>query len=202
MTKLQIFLDVTMCVCWMITYILVLISTKIYRYPAISPYTQVFALSVEIGGFIARIIWKFFDFFHFCYLFWSLIEIVIIVEIIRLKFLKNLKLYFASIGVLSAAFAYLVVVYNIRLFLTYFISFCGDLIWLAFILKNKDYPFKPLNLAAFLIKFIADVVCVPVYLGRSYIFVDIICIALPSLDFLFIIVYFLKEIGNRNQQFN
>ena len=193
MSELQTFFDLTMCVGWMTTYTLVLISTKVYKYPAISPYAQAAILPVEIGVFIARIMWKNFDFIHFCYLFWCLLEIAIIVEIIRLKFVKNLKLYFVFIGVLSAVVVYLVIVHNMMLFLTYFLTLCGVLIWFIFILKNKDYPFKPLNLAAFLSKFVGDAVAVPVYLGDGKIIEDIVCVALPSLDFMFIIVYFLKK---------
>ena len=202
MTKLQIFLDLTMCVAWMATYILVLISTKIYKYPAISPYAQAMILPVELGVSFARIIWKSFGFIHFCYLFWSLIEIAIIVEIIRLKFLKNLKSYFTFIIVLSVAVTYLLVVHNMILFLTYFFTFSGNVIWLLFILLKNDYPFKPLNLLTFCVKFIGDAILIPVYFGNGNLITNILVFALPSLDFLFIIVYFLKKIGKHNQQFN
>lgn len=200
MTDLQTFLDLTMCVCWMATYTLVLISTKTYKYPAISPYAQAIILPVEAGVSIARITWKSFGFIHFCYLFWSLIEIAIIVEIIRLKFLKNVKLYFTFIIVLSVAVTYLVVVHDMILFLTYFLTFLGNVIWLVFILSKNDYPFKLLNLIAFFSKFIGDAVAIPVYLGVGNVIDDIVCIALPSVDFLFIIVYFLKKRQQNNQK--
>lgn len=196
------FADLTMCVCWVVTYTLVLVSTKIYKYPAISPYAQAMILPAELGVFIVRIIiWKSFGFIGFFYLFWTLVEIAIIVEIIRLKFLKNLKLYFAFIGVLSAAVVYLVVAHNMILFLTYFLTFLGVIIWLLFILSKKDYIFKPLNLIAFSAKFVGDAIAIPVYLGTGGMIEDIVCIALPSVDFLFIIIYFLKKRQQNKQHF-
>ncbi len=199
MTDLQTFLDLTMCVCWMATYTLVLISTKTYKYPAISPYAQAIILPVELGVSIARITWKSFGFIHFCYLFWSLIEIAIIVEIIRLKFLKNLKSYFAFIGILSVAVTYLLVVHNMILFLTYFLTFSGNVIWLLFILLGNNYPFKTLNLLAFCAKFVGNAIVIPVYFGDGNLITDILVFALPSVDFLFIIVYFLKKRQQNNQ---
>lgn len=202
MTKLQVFLDLTMCVAWMLTYILVLISTKIYKYPAICPYTQATMLPVEIGIFTARIILGTrFNFIIFFYFFCVFIEFAIIVEIIRLKFLKNLKLYFASIAILSGGVTYLVIVQNYMLFCAYFLTFSGAIIWLVFILTKKDYPFNILNLMVFFTKFIADVVLIPVYLdiGPISIITDILVFALPSVDLLSIIVFLMKKRLQNNQ---
>lgn len=48
---------------------------------------------------------------------------------------------------------------------------------------------KPLALAAFITKFVGDLISIPTYLGSGIWLIDIICVLLPALDFLFIIVY-------------
>lgn len=59
---------------------------------------------------------------------------------------------------------------------------------------------KPLTLAAFLAKFIGDAISIPVYFGRGPLLIDAICILLPIMDFLFIMLYFVRKRADKKSQ--
>ena len=88
---------------------------------------------------------------------------------------------------------YFVMVKEQVLFFAYFNTYVGELFWLSFILK-KDYPMKPIALGAFVTKFIADTLVIPVYYGKSIPLIDFMCITLPIIELSFVFIYLIKNL--------
>lgn len=126
----------------------------------------------------------------FSYIYWTIIEILIIYVMIKHGYIQRRKAprYLTLVCVMTCIMCYLVAIKGHMFFFSYFNTFIGEIFWLLLIFK-KDYPMKPLALAAFITKFVGDLISIPTYLGSGIWLIDIICVLLPALDFLFIIVY-------------
>ncbi len=79
----------------------------------------------------------------------------------------------------------------------YLNTFIGEIFWLHHINK-KDFPIKPLVFPIFIAKFMADAFAISVYFGRGPLMANIICVALPILDFAFIITYLQKHLNMKS----
>ena len=180
---------------WMITSTLILIGTIKYRYPLIPPQAQAIIATFEFVtfSFFVRSGQAGFDYISTAYLYWTEIEIVQMIEVIIKG--KHIILYlFRVILVVGIIHAAMLITENIYAF-SYFTTFIGEIIWFRHILR-KEYPMNSIVLIAFMTKFLADVIAVPVYIGMGDLVNRIICAALPILDFLFLVVYFVKT--NKN----
>lgn len=192
MDKINIFLDAAMCIFWMITYTLVFVGTIKYKYPLISPITQAIIAPLEILMAVFSVIGNFIlDYISIAYIYWTIIEIAIFIVILRNGFDKKKYIipYMGLIVFFVAVIFYVMIFKEQYVFSLYFFTLVGECIWLKYIL-NKNYPLKPISLAVFVSKFIADFLAIPVYIGKSGFIIDMICILLPVLDFVFIIIYF------------
>ena len=200
----QILLDELMCVLWIITYTLCFISTIKYQYLALSPITQLMIAPFEFAvlcSFISKGSFRF-DYVSIAYLYWTVIEIALYVLVVKYAFHNNRKktiIYFSAMAVMTVLMFYLVAVKNYMFFFSYFNTFIGELFWCYYILK-KDYPTKPLNLAAFIAKFVGDAISIPVYLHTGNLVSSIICVLLPILDFSFIYIYFVRSRKSRRTE--
>lgn len=188
--------DLILSALWMATYTFVLIGTIKYKYPLISPATQIFIGSLENSVVIAlwlsgTVGW---NYIWIGNLYWALIELVIIVVHIRFRFIpKRYALpYMICYLLMTGIMCYLVVYKGRMFFCNYFNTLIGVSIWYAHI-KKKGYPMKPIALVAFVTKFAADSIGILVYWGAESWITNTICVLLPMLDFLFIHAYFHDE---------
>lgn len=197
MTQIQIILDVGMCLLWITTYTLVLIGTIMYRYPLISPITQVIIAPLEFSVLFLFIKLGAFrlDYASVAYLYWSIIEIIIISVMMKKEYIRK-KYTIPYIGTLisiTGIMVYWVTIKENMFFFNYFNTFIGIFFWLIFVLENKDYPMKSITLAIFIIKFIADVLAFVVYHGEGNWVANLLCILLPVVDSIFLLVYFRRK---------
>lgn len=195
MSNIELFLDTAMCLLWIATYTLVLIGTIKYKYPLISPITQAIIAPLEFSVFILCVITSAtFNYAVVAYMYWSIIEVAIFVAIMKTGSIKKKLLYYYIVlsMVVFATMIILVVCKRQVLFYNYLNTFTGMLFWFGFIFK-KDYPMKPFALFIFIIKFIADIFAAIVYCDDGVWITDMLCILLPILDFLFIVVYFIRR---------
>ncbi len=93
---------------------------------------------------------------------------------------------------MTALMVYLVVVLDYAVVFSYIITFFAELFWLCYITKEK-YPIKPLILAAFVSKFIADICAIPVYYHYGHWIISVLAIVIPIIDFCFFVVYYLRK---------
>lgn len=196
MSSLASMLDIAMCVLWVLTYTLVLIGTITYRFPLISPATQAVIAPFEFAVFI-KFIYRDalgFDYVFLSYAYWTAIEIAIIYQIVRIGFINKNRVipYVFVITVLTCIMCYCVIANKYMFFFSYFNTFVGEIFWLVFILK-KDYPMRPIALAAFFAKFIGDAISIVPYFGHGGFLINFICLTLPLLDLAFIFIYFKRK---------
>lgn len=199
MGSIYIVLDTAMCMLWIVTYTLVLIGTVKYRYPLISPMAQAIIAPFEFSAVILfSKLSSEFNYAFAAYLYWALVEIAIIIVILKIGFIKKkyIGLYVGFVVIVTAAMIDLVAIRGYMFFFSYFNTFVGMLFWFIFILK-RDYPIKPIALAVFVVKFIADVLGAIVYFGNSVWLTNMFCILLPILDIVFIPIYF-RRVWQRN----
>lgn len=191
--------DAVLCFLWMLTYTLVLIGTERYKYPLISPITQILIASLEFsvvfqlildGGIGWNHIW-------ISYLYWALIEAAIIGVQIKRGFIPKHHVggYLFLLATATMIMCYLVAYKGHGFFLSYFNTFVGEIIWLVHI-RKKDYPMKPIALLLFSTKFAADAIGISIYFGRGSWMTDLISVLLPVLDFMFIHIYCLRAAGD------
>lgn len=196
MNEFQIVLDSMMCLGWVITYIFVIIGTYKYQYPLISPVAQAIIAPFEIAVLIKYIVIGYFGWNYptFAYLLWTILDVGAIILILNMKYLKPklVKKYVLLIILITVVMCYCVIIIDQMYFFSYFNTMLGEIIWFKFIFKD-NYPLKRYSLFAFISKFIADTIAIFVYLDAGPLLIDIICIALPILDLLFIIVWFYKK---------
>lgn len=182
-----------MCVLWITTYTLVLIGTKKYKYPLISPITQVITAPLEFSVLFLFIKLDAFrlEYASIVYLYWSIIEIIIVVVMIKSGYIGKIYRvpYIIAIASMTAIMIYWVTIKECMYFFSYLNTFIGIFIWMIFVIKNKDYPMKPIVLAIFLTKFIADICAYMVYHSEGNWAAKSMCVGLPVLDFVFILVY-------------
>ena len=199
MDKLNVLLDVAMCVLWMVTYTLVLVGTIKYRYPLISPMAQAVIAPFEFSAFVLAIVMgvRGFSYAALAYLYWTVVEIAIFIAILQTGYIpkKRVAPYIFFTAIITGIMIYLVAVKRQILLFSYVNSFVGDVIWLVFILK-KGCLRKPITLAIYFVKVIADVLAGVVYFGQGIWLVDWLSIMLPVLDCMFVVVYFLKSKDN------
>lgn len=189
-------LDTAMCLLWMVTYTLVLIGTIKYRYPLISPISQAIIMPFEFSVLLlVTAVGQYkFNYASGAYLYWTLIEIVIIIVILKSGFMKKKHIvpYISFVVIFTILMVYLVTIKSNMFFFSYFNTFVGDVIWFGFILKN-DYPMKPIALATFITKCVADILGACVYFGNGNFVINMMAVLLPSLDLVFILVYFVRK---------
>ena len=189
-------LDATMGVLWIVTYTLVLIGSIKYGYPLIAPMAQAIIAPYEFSVLFLMMKWGRFgmNYVSVAYLYWTLIEISIIFVTIKSGFLKRrVPIYLSFIVLMTGVMFYLVTIKEYMLFFSYLNTFVGVAVWFIFIL-NKNYPMRPISLAIFCVKFLADILSAILYIDEGGSFINILCILLPTLDFLFIIVYIKRMI--------
>lgn len=197
------YFDTAMCALWILTYTIVLIGTVRYRYPLISPIAQAIIAPFEFAVVVDLIYTGDFgaDYISVAYTYWTLVEAGIIVAtlcICRFSWKKTL-LYLLLVTAMSVLMCRLVVGTEHRFFFSYFNTFYGMVFWLFRILK-KDYPMKALSLAAFVTKFVADLISIPVYFGYGFWATDVLCVALPLVDLSFCVIWFVKRQRDRRMQ--
>jgi hypothetical protein len=136
-----------------------------------------------------------FDYVSMAYLYWTLIEIAIIMVMLKNGYIKKKyrALYIILAICITAIMVYLVAFRGQIFFFSYLNTFIGVIIWLAFVIKRKDYPMKTITLAIFIVKFIADVLGFIVYNGYGSWVENAMCILLPIIDFLFILLYLKRK---------
>lgn len=193
MTKLQTALDAIMCILWIATYILVLIGTIKYKYPLISPVTQVIIAPFEFSSMFLFIKLGAFhlNYASMAYLIWTLAEILIMYVMFKHEYIKRAHKvpYLIVFAVITAIMFYLVTIKEKMFFFSYFNTVLGVGFWLLYVITNSAYPMKTITLLLFLTKFMADVLGFLVYYGFGNVFENIMCSLLPIVDFVFILVY-------------
>lgn len=200
MGNLSVIFDAAMCVLWILTYLMVLIGTIRYKYPMIPPASQFFFCTTEFAVllfFLANDA-RFSDYVIVAYISWALIEIAVFIAILKTGFIKRKHIlpYCAAVAVVSVILYFIIAFADGMMFICYFNAFCGVFFWFRFV-RRKEYPMKPIALAAFVLKLLADLFAVPVYLGEGGLIIALISLLLPALDFAFLPMYFRgrKRIG-------
>ena len=197
MANFYLILDAFMCFLWIATYTLVLIGTLRYKYPLIAPLTQAIIAPFEFSVllyFIKLSAFRF-DYASIAYLYWSMIEIAIIFVMIKKRYIQKKWIipYIGAVVALTILMVYFVIIMGKMLFFSYANTFVGVAVWMAFILKRKDYPINPFTLTVFCLKFLADILGGIVYFGKGHCLINILCVCLPILDSVFIYIYLKKR---------
>lgn len=201
MTELQRILDILMCACWISTYTVCFVSTIKYKYPALSPVTQLIIAPFEFAAlyrFISDGTFGF-DYVSIAYLYWSSIEFGLLFLIIKYRFhfeKKKSITYILLCAVMTILMIYIVAYKGHVFFCSYFNTFVGELFWFIYI-RDENYPMKTLNLTAFIIKLIGDAMAVYIYISMGNTIIKIICALLPILDLCFIVVFFKRVYETR-----
>ena len=192
MRGLTEFFDILMTLLWSVTYTLVLIGTIRYRYPLISLMGQAIIAPFELAVVLHFIVRGNFNLslVPLSYTYWTIFEAAIICILLKLKGLKKkeLALYLLFLGAMTALMIYLVTFKGHMLIFAYANTFLGQVFWLLLV-RRKDYPMTPWTLSIFVIKFVADVILIPVYLHMGIWINQLLCILLPILEALFILEY-------------
>lgn len=195
MTGAKLYFDALMCFFWVTAYALVLIGTIKYKYPMISPITQIFFGTNEIAVLVFFLRESVaFNYAVAAYLCWALLEIAIFAAILRTDYYnkKYILPHLMVIAVGSAFLYYLIAVRGMMLFVCYGNAFLGVLFWFLFVQK-KEYPLKPIPLLAFVCKFLADLAAIPVYFNYGNLLIRVICVGLPCLDLLFLVLWLIRR---------
>lgn len=198
---LSTILDAAMCVCWIAAYLWALVGAVRYRHPLIPPVTQLFFCTNELSALLYFLVsGTGFTYYVAAYICWAVIEAAMFAAAVRIGFVKK-KQILPHLGLLAAItlILFIATLNGKMLLICYFNAFAGVMCWLWFACK-PDYPMKPIALAAFISKFIGDLVAVPVYFGNGGRFVESICVLLPVLDFSFIILYFRRRRKSRENK--
>ena len=201
MSKLYQILDASMCLCWCLTYVFVLIGTLKYKYPLISPITSAVVAPFEFVVLIFLIMERAIGFNHvfIAYFIWSFVELAIICIMVSKKYVRHRPLYIIAVVIVTFVMFFFVVIARKMFFFSYLNTLIGELFWLRFCLKKKDFPMKAITLIAFLLKMVADLISVPVYCLYGTFFETAMCLLLPVVDSLFIILWFVRRkkcVGN------
>lgn len=180
----------------MLTSTLILVGSIKYKYPLIPPQAQALVAAFEFAVcsfFILRGQLRF-DYVSIAYIYWTLIEIAQILLVIKTGYIKRKRIIPYLVRVIlvtGVVYGAILLTHNIYAF-SYFNTFIAEIIWFGYILKRKD-AFKPVELAIFVTKLIADMVAIPVYIGMGDFVNQMICLTLPVLDFAFLVVYCFKQ---------
>ena len=195
MSYTTIIIDATMCLLWIVTYALVLIGTIRYRFPLMEPMAQAIMAPFEFAAWLLFILNRQSGSIYslVAYSCWALIEILIIVVAIKNGYIPQERIvwYLIKTVILTLVMFDLAVRQNHMLFFSHFQTIVAEVIWLRFVQKN-DYPVRPIALAVFITKFVADAIAVFVYFGKGSCIINILCITLPVLDAFFIVAYIIK----------
>ena len=193
MSDFQTTADTLMCALWIAAYALCFVSTIRYKYPALSPVTQLIIAPFEFAVLFRMIRFRTLtaNYISVAYICWTLLEFGLLFLMLKYGFHFEPKKTAAYIGAciaITVLMIWLVAYKNQMYFFSYFNTFIGELFWFGYILK-KQYPMKALNLAVFIAKLIGNAVSVPVYLHVGTAFSKALCVLLPVLDLCFIAVY-------------
>lgn len=184
--------DAIMCFLWILAYTLVLVGTEKYKYPLISPITQLAIAPFEFAVLIKLLVENAIgiNYVSLSYLYWTVVEIAIVAVLIKHGFIprKCIWSYLLLISVITIIMCYMVVYKGQQFFFSYFNTFIGELVWLMHI-RKKEYPMKPMVFLMFCVKFIGDAISIPVYYGKGPWIINLICILVPMVDFMFIHIY-------------
>ncbi len=84
-------LDIAVCFLWAVTYSLVFVCTVKYRFPLISPVTQLLIAPLELAVLLNFVINNNFNinYVTLSYIYWSIIEIAILSVVFRLGYIKK-----------------------------------------------------------------------------------------------------------------
>lgn len=192
------FFDMIQCFFWIVSYSIILIGTIKYRYPLISIFTWAVIAPYEFAVLISFIInrqteW---NYVLISYTYWVIIEILIILSIVKIGYISKKRYipYFFLVSAVTMIMCYMVIVKKQMFFFAYFNTLVGEIIWFRHI-RKKDYPVKPLALWVFIAKYLADAFAISVYFGAGTLLTDVMSVALPLLDFAFVITYFQKKLN-------
>lgn len=187
-------LDIAMTVLWTLTYILALAFSVKYKKEVIPPLTQVIIAPVEFGPLISFFWLRSIEFNYIllAYFIWCILEVLLFINAVRIKVLTkhNIIVYFFTFILLTVATTYLIVYKGQMLFLNYFNTFIGLVVWMFWIVKD-NYIRRKSILCVFASKFTADFFAVFFYFGISPISVKILAVALPCVDCVMIITYYI-----------
>ena len=185
-----------MCLLWVTTYVLVLVSTLKYRYPATSLFMIALVAPFEFSTLISIILKTEgnFGFPFYAYLIWSIMEIPILISVLITgnHSRKKIFAFIATIIIVSLLTFYGVFYQSQTLFFSYFNTFLGELFWLGYIAKRQFHP-QSIHFAFCITKLIADLIAVPVFGGMGSWTVNSICVILPVIDLLFIAICLEKK---------
>ena len=197
LNEVQTTLDIFMTIAWTITYVLCVIGIIIYKKRIIPTYFFTFNFAIEIACLIYFCIHKA-TYLIFIYSIWALLEIAMIVLFFRYHLLnkKNIIQHALLLAANVLIAMYLIMEKKQMTVINYLYALIGVIIWYIGIFK-KDYPLRALTLIIFVIKFLADASVIYTYFDVSKPFVDVVCIALPALDFTFIPTYFILKRRNK-----
>ena len=195
-------IDTIMCIFWVSTYALVLIGSFKYKYPMISLDAQAMIAPYEIAIVISFFaIDSIFNYAIAAYMIWSLLQITIITFTILYGNLKNkyIPVYLLFFVAVTMQMVYMVVYKDEAFLFANLNTFVGMIFWFIHILK-KGYPMRPLALAAFSTKFVADVLGAITYLGEGKPLANTLSVLIPVVDLAFIIVFAVRMLQKKGKK--
>ena len=191
MTELQTVFDFFVCFGWILAYTLVFIGSKKYKFPLISVSAQTAIASFEIAVTIDCITSDAtFNYAYIAYAYWAIIQISILVLSFKQRGFDIKKIQRCTL-ILVATTIVMYMILKIPNSMIYFANIntiTGYFFWFYYIF-DKNYPIKFFSVAAFVSKFVADILSVPVYFGLYGTVISVLNVSIPCLDFLFIILW-------------
>lgn len=191
MNTLQIYADTAMCFCWILTYILVLISTIKTASPVLPTITCVIIFPWEFVATVRNIIFNStFNYAFAAQVLWVILEILIINQLLFKVNTYNKTqtfLYLIALACNICLMFYIFTIPNGMLFTSYFNTIIGILFWVGFT-ASSPYPKTRLNFLILVIKLVADSLGAVAYYGAT-IPCSVMSILLPVIHTVHIIVF-------------
>lgn len=188
-------IDVIVCFLWNLTFTLIFIGTKKYKYPVIRPVAQIFSASIETAVAINIAIKSAsFNYAAIAYWYWAVIELLIIFEVVKMNYISKdkIKPFFITLAVLTAIMLGFLQMPKGMLYFALINTIIAMTIWLYYIL-DKDFPISWFTLVTFIVKFVADALGTVVYFGQHDLFVAVMTVVLPIIDIAFFVVWFYRR---------
>ena len=158
----------------------------------IPPLVQAVIAPVEFGPLVSFFIsgTVVFNYIFVAYVVWCLLEIMLLTNSIIIKAVSKKRFVFLFILflVLTGFVTWMIVFKDKMLFLNYFNTFIGEVIWMCYILEEK-YPFKYDFIWVFTSKSLADLLALFFYYGIGSVSVNILAFSLPIVDIIMLIIY-------------
>ena len=184
-----------LCILWILTYLSVFLIMFTRKECVIHPLTTALSAGLGLGILLSHIRnGANFNYVVFGYCCWVFVLILIIALHIKHKDIPKrflLPYFLTLISFVLGIFVWAAYTYAGVTYCTTILTAVGMIIWIIYLYKQKQ-PLHWSYLFPFTTKLIADFFVLYAYFGYLNWFIDLLCVILPTIDSLFILLFFVK----------